>query len=104
MEPSHQPEPTDLYKVKPQEWVYLLGWMLFFVGGVYFVYLGIIRDRSILVVSGSVGIVLGLSEAAVIVIKRLRPWRKLVRITWAIIIIVTVVVIYVMSMLGRPLL
>lgn len=104
MQPSRQPESADPYEVRPQEWVYLIGWIVFVVGGTWFIYRGIVRERPVLLVTGAAGIVLGLSEAAVIAIKGLCPWRKVVRVTWAILIFVAIVVYYALDVLGHPLL
>ncbi len=104
MEPSQQPAPVDPYELRPEEQWYFWGWVAFVAGGVYFIHRGLVQERTFWIIAGSVAILLGVSQAAVIAIRQLRPWRKVVGVTWTIIILLAFVGIYVLDFLGHPVL
>jgi hypothetical protein len=104
MEPSRQPTPGSPYDLRPEERWYAVGWLLFVVAGVYFINRGIAEERSPWIFAGSVAILLGVSQAAVIAIRQLRPWRKIVRVACMVIILAALVVIFALDFMGRPLL
>jgi hypothetical protein len=102
MESSTQPVPQDPYQLRPEERIYFLGWIGFVVGGPYLIYRGLVEDRLLFVIVGIAAILLGMSQAAVIGIRRLRPWGKVVRLTWTVLILAGFVAYYATEMLGRP--
>ena len=100
---QHAPATVGPYDLRPEERGYFVGWVVFVIAGVYFACRGLAEGRSLFIVGGSAAILLGASQAAVIAVSRLRPWRTAVGVIWTVLIIVGFVIFFAADFLGRPL-
>jgi hypothetical protein len=93
--------PHDPYQLRPEERWYFVGWLAWIVAGPYLIYRGLAGHDSFLVVVGVAAILLGVSQAAVIGVRGLRPWRKPVRVAWTVIMVVGVAAYYIIRDTGK---
>ncbi|HYV38051.1 MAG TPA: hypothetical protein VE988_20365 [Gemmataceae bacterium] len=101
MSDTQQPHVHKDNGIRPEERAYAVGWLLWCAGGVYLLYRGIGESRTFLLAVGVVAMLMGLTQSAVIVIKPLRPWKKWVRVTWVVIILLGLIIVQATDLLGR---
>ena len=86
MSDSEKPHGTD-NEIRPEEYGYLIGWFVLCCAGGYFIYRGLVESSFLKFGGGIIAILAGISFAAVIAIKPLRSWKKIVGLAWTILLL-----------------
>lgn len=85
----------------PKEYLYAAGWLLWTVAGGYFALRGFKEDRPIMLASGGAAIAVGIMEAAVIVLRPLWPWKRVVRVGWVMLFLIFFAIIVALDLMGH---
>jgi hypothetical protein len=102
MGPSQQPTPERPYALRPADRWNAASWLVFVVVGIYLIHRGTGEEGSMRIVAGVIAILLGVSQAAFIAIRPLRPWGRMVRVAWAVLILGGLVIYRLMEILEHP--
>lgn len=94
-------KPQKPEEIRPEEYAYVVGWLIWCLAGAYFVYQGLAESNSFKLGGGIVAIVMGVSFAAVIVIKPIRRWKKVVGWIWAVLILLILIIVQMVDVIGK---
>jgi hypothetical protein len=103
LQPSDKPPLDEPYALRPAERAYFVGWLLWAVAGAWFIFRGVVEGRAVFTLGGSAAVLLGACQAAVIAIRPLRPWRKVVGVVATVIILAAIIVVYALDLFRQRL-